>query len=78
MPTGNHLHLTSRELQIVSAIIEGETNKAIAQRLGLSENTVKHHLTHIFDKLGVSSRLELAVFAQRALPSQQTAAQPPA
>jgi two-component system, NarL family, nitrate/nitrite response regulator NarL len=78
VPTGNHLHLTSRELQIVSAIIEGETNKAIAERLGLSENTVKHHLTHIFDKLGVSSRLELAVFAQRALPSQQTAAQPPA
>ena len=70
VPTGNHLHLTSRELQIVSAIIEGETNKGIAVRLGLSENTVKHHLTHVFDKLGVSSRLELAVFAQRVFPRQ--------
>jgi two-component system nitrate/nitrite response regulator NarL len=70
VPTGNHLHLTSRELHIVSAIIEGETNKGIAVRLGLSENTVKHHLTHVFDKLGVSSRLELGVFAQRVLPSQ--------
>ncbi len=70
VPPGNHLHLTSRELQIVSAIVEGETNKAVAERFGLSENTIKHHLTHVFDKLGVSSRLQLAVFAQRVLPSQ--------
>jgi two-component system, NarL family, nitrate/nitrite response regulator NarL len=77
-PTGNHLHLTSRELQIVSAIVDGETNKAIAERLGLSGNTVKHHLTHVFDKLGVGNRLELALFALRVLPGQQTAAQPPA
>lgn len=70
VPPGNHLHLTSRELHIISAIVEGETNKAIAERFGLSENTIKHHLTHVFDKLGVSSRLELAVFAQRVLPGQ--------
>lgn len=55
--------LTPRELEIVSAIIAGSTNKAIAQQFSLSEDTVKHHLTHIFDKLGVSSRLELAVLA---------------
>ncbi len=78
VPTGNYLHLTSRELQIVSAIVDGETNKAIAERFGLSGNTVKHHLTRVFDKLGVGNRLELAIFALRVLPGQQTAAQPPA
>jgi two-component system nitrate/nitrite response regulator NarL len=77
-PTGNHLHLTSRELQIVSAIVAGETNKAIVERLGLSANTVKHHLTRIFDKLGVANRLELAIVALRVLPDQRTVAQPPA
>ena len=78
VPTGNYLHLTSRELQIVSAIVDGETNKAIAERFGLSGNTVKHHLTRVFDKLGVGNRLELAILALRVLPGQQTAAQPPA
>ena len=77
-PTGNYHHLTSRELQIVWAIVNGETNKAIADRFGLSGNTVKHHLTRVFDKLGVGNRLELAIFALRVLPGQQTAAQPPA
>jgi DNA-binding NarL/FixJ family response regulator len=38
-------------------------NKKIADVLGISEKTVKHHLTNIFEKLGVSSRLELALFA---------------
>lgn len=71
--TRNHVHLTSRELQIVSAIVDGETNKAIAERLGVSGNTVKHHLTRVFDKLGVGNRLELAIFALRVLPGQQTA-----
>jgi DNA-binding NarL/FixJ family response regulator len=55
--------LTPRELQIVAAIAAGESNKEIAERLGVREHTVKHHLTSIFDKLGVFSRLELAVFA---------------
>ena len=41
----------------------GCTNKDAAQRLELSVETVKHHLTSIFDKVGVSSRLELALFA---------------
>jgi len=39
------------------------TNKDIAQRLSVREDTVKHHVSNIFGKLGVSSRLELAVFA---------------
>lgn len=55
--------LTRRELEIVSTIVAGYTNRDIAQKFNLSEDTVKHHLTHIFDKLGVSSRLELAMFA---------------
>ncbi len=55
--------LTPRELDVVSAIVAGCTNKEIAQKFSLSEQTVKHHLTSIFDKLGVSTRLELALFA---------------
>jgi two-component system nitrate/nitrite response regulator NarL len=55
--------LTPREREIISAIVAGYTNKDIAQKFSISEQTVKHHLTNIFDKLGVSNRLELALFA---------------
>jgi DNA-binding NarL/FixJ family response regulator len=55
--------LTPRELEIVRAISSGETNKDIARRFSISEQTVKHHLTNIFNKVGVSQRLELALFA---------------
>jgi DNA-binding NarL/FixJ family response regulator len=55
--------LTRRELRIVGAIVDGATNRDIATELDLSEQTVKNHLSHIFDKLGVSNRLELALFA---------------
>lgn len=55
--------LTPRELEVLSAIVAGLNNRDIAKRFSLSEDTVKHHLTHIFDKTGVSNRLELAVFA---------------
>ncbi len=54
---------TRREIEILSTIVSGLSNKEIAQKFSLSEDTVKHHLTNIFDKLGVSSRLELALFA---------------
>jgi two-component system, NarL family, nitrate/nitrite response regulator NarL len=57
--------LTPRELEIIRAIVAASGNKEIAQTLGISEKTVKHHLTNIFDKLGVSNRLELALFALR-------------
>jgi len=60
---GNHFGITSRELEVVAAVAGGRSNKVIAKKLSLSEQTVKHHLTSIFDKLGVSGRLELAVFA---------------
>jgi DNA-binding NarL/FixJ family response regulator len=55
--------LTRSELRIIAAVVEGAANKDIAAQFGLSEQTVKNHLRHVFDKLGVSSRLELAVFA---------------
>jgi two-component system nitrate/nitrite response regulator NarL len=55
--------LTPRELEVISTIVAGYTNKDIAQKFSISEQTVKHHLTNIFDKLGVSNRLELALFA---------------
>jgi DNA-binding NarL/FixJ family response regulator len=47
----------------VSAIAEGYTNQDIAQRYSISSNTVKYHLTKLFDKLGISNRVELARFA---------------
>jgi len=55
--------LTPRELEIVSTVVAGYSNKAIAEYCKISEDTVKHHLSNIFDKLGVSTRLELALFA---------------
>lgn len=58
-----HFGLTKRELDIVGAIVAGFANKDIARKFSISEDTVKHHLTNIFDKTGVSNRLELALFA---------------
>jgi two-component system, NarL family, nitrate/nitrite response regulator NarL len=55
--------LTKRELDIISGIVEGCTNRDIGKKLGISEETVKRHLVNVFDKLGVSSRLELGMFA---------------
>jgi len=55
--------LTPRELEIVSAVVAGYSNKEIAEHFKISEDTVKHHLSNVFDKLGVSTRLELALFA---------------
>ncbi len=55
--------LTRREFDIVGAVVEGRSNRDIARTFAITEDTVKRHLTHIFDKTGVSSRLELAMFA---------------
>jgi len=55
--------LTPRELEVVTCIVEGCSNKDVAKQFAISEETVKRHLSNIFDKTGVSTRLELALFA---------------
>ena len=55
--------LTQRELEIVSKVCAGYTNKEMARTLSISEDTVKHHLSKIYNKVGMSNRLELALFA---------------
>jgi DNA-binding NarL/FixJ family response regulator len=50
-------------LEIISTVASGASNKELAQKLAISELTVKRHLTNIFQKVGVTSRLELALFA---------------
>jgi two-component system, NarL family, nitrate/nitrite response regulator NarL len=55
--------LTRREMEIVATVVAGYSNAEIAKKYGLSEQTVKHHLSSIFDKVGVFNRLELALFA---------------
>jgi two-component system, NarL family, nitrate/nitrite response regulator NarL len=55
--------LTRREFEILSTVVDGYTNKEIAEKYMISEQTVKHHLTSIFEKVGVSNRMELALLA---------------
>ncbi len=55
--------LTTREAEVIAAIRAGNSNKEIATRLSISEETVKRHLSNIYAKRGVSSRLELALLA---------------
>lgn len=62
--------LSARELEVLRLLVTGAGNKAIAARLNLSENTIKTHLSHIFDKLNVQSRGEAVTAAlQRGLVS---------
>src|SRR5262249_8631145 len=60
---GGRFGLTDRELQLVGGVVAGYSNADIAAKLAIRPKTVKHHLTNIFDKVGVSTRLELALFA---------------
>jgi len=55
--------LTPRDLEVVTCIVEGCSNRDIATQFTISEETVKRHLSNVFDKTGVSTRLELALFA---------------
>lgn len=57
--------LTDRERDVIALVGEGLKNKQIGDRLSISETTVRHHLTSIFAKLGVESRLEMMIFAHR-------------
>ena len=55
--------LSTREREIVALVAQGFKNKEMAEKMFISEQTVKNHLHNIFDKLGVSDRLELALYA---------------
>ena len=65
--------LTNREEEVVRLVAEGLQNREIAKELKLSENTIRNYLFHAFDKLGVSSRVELALYAVSSTKSAQTA-----
>ncbi|HXE90840.1 MAG TPA: response regulator transcription factor [Terriglobales bacterium] len=54
--------LTPRELHVVALIVQGFKNKEIASRLGTTEQVIKNYLRNVYDKVGVSDRLELALF----------------
>jgi len=67
-PTGRrrtHEQLTDRETQMVRSVASGLSNKQIARRLGLSEKTVRNHLSRAFSKLGVTNRTEAVMSAMR-------------
>jgi len=66
--TGGTIELTERELEVLQAVARGERSKEIAFRLGITERTVKAHLSSIYSKLGVDSRAAaIAVAAQHGL-----------
>lgn len=65
MEAVNPFGLTKRELDVLEGVLRAESNSRIASRLSIAPSTVKHHLASIFAKVGVMSRLQLAVFAMR-------------
>jgi DNA-binding NarL/FixJ family response regulator len=60
------LGLTRREREVLTLVISGCTNRQIATQFSVSEETIKHHLTRMFDKVGASNRLELAMKATQS------------
>jgi len=64
--------LSRREMEVIQLVVQGYKNRDIAQSLFISEKTVKNHLSAIFNKLGVSDRLELTLYAfeRRLFPSE--------
>jgi DNA-binding CsgD family transcriptional regulator len=62
-----------REEQVVALVADGLSNRHVASELGLSEHTVKKYLSRIFEKLGISNRVELVLYAvSTALPKPQS------
>lgn len=62
--------LSAREEEVLRAVVEGLPNKRIARRLGITERTVKAHLTRIFQQLGVADRTQAALWARANLPDE--------
>jgi len=60
-PAAEH-ELTDRELEVLHSLLAATSNHEIAEMLGITENTVKRHLSNVYGKLGISSRLELALY----------------
>jgi DNA-binding CsgD family transcriptional regulator len=69
--------LTAREEQIVNLVTEGIGNRDIAQQLGIKENTVKKSLLRTYDKLGVSNRVELVLYALTHRGAEKSASRSP-
>jgi DNA-binding NarL/FixJ family response regulator len=59
------VELTPRETEVLSLVRQGLANKQIARRLGISERTVKAHLTSTFQRIGVADRTQAALWAER-------------
>lgn len=64
-PVGTRNELTSREVQVLELIVEGQTNREIAAALSIAEDTVKIHLRNILEKLHLQNRIQAAVYAVR-------------
>ena len=63
--TAGGVELTNREREVLALVIAGNANKQIARRLGISEKTVKGHLTNLFQRIGVTDRTQAALWAER-------------
>jgi DNA-binding NarL/FixJ family response regulator len=63
-PIGD-VELTARERDVLQLVIAGDANKQIARKLGISEKTVKGHLTNLFQRIGVQDRTQAALWAER-------------
>ena len=59
------VELTAREREVLRLVVDGLANKQIARRLGISEKTVKGHLTNLFQRIGVADRTQAALWAER-------------
>ncbi|HET9724677.1 MAG TPA: response regulator transcription factor [Actinomycetota bacterium] len=59
------VELTPREREVLALVVAGHSNKQIARRLGISEKTVKGHLTNLFQRIGVQDRTQAALWAER-------------